>query len=64
MSRSKKDGRHGGGHRNTTGKEYWGTRGGRKMSMATPGRFAKTRTHRIERQEARRIERAEGKETP
>lgn len=32
------------------GYEYWGTRGGRKMSMATPGRASKTFTHRIERQ--------------
>lgn len=46
MSDSKKDGRRGGGHRNTTGKEYWGPRG---EPMSNPGRKSKRRTHRMER---------------
>jgi len=53
MSRSKKDGRRGGGHRNTQGKEYWAARPG--YPMAEPGRVAKTRTHRLERRAARKL---------
>lgn len=52
MSRSRKDGRRGGGHRNTKGREYWSPRPG--YSMAVPGRRAKRRTHHLERRAARR----------
>lgn len=52
MSRSKKDGRKGGGHRNTQGKEYWSPRG---KAMMTPGRSAKDITHTMERAERRNI---------
>ena len=55
MSRSRKDGRHGGAHRNTQGREYWSSRG---MPMMEPGRESKRLTHRMERNEARVIERA------
>jgi hypothetical protein len=57
MSRSKKDGKHGGGHRSLWKrmKEYWGRRG---EPMMTPGRWSKQRTHSIERCETRAIERA------
>lgn len=51
MSDSKKDGRRGGGHRNTTGKEYWKSRlmsGGECV-----GRYTKTLTHRKERREGK-----------
>lgn len=53
MSRTHKDGRKRGGHKNRTGKEYWTPRG---EPMMTPGRRAKDRTHSIERAERRRIE--------
>lgn len=53
MSRSKKDGVGGGGHRNVQGKEYWSRRCDGQRSMMTPGRQAKTLTHRFERRAAR-----------
>lgn len=46
MSHSKKDGRRGGAHRNTQGREYWSPR---KPGMLTPGRIAKNITHAKER---------------
>ena len=52
MSDSKKDGRHGGGHRNTQGKEYWSRRPG--APMGEPGKFSKRLTHRAERRLAKR----------
>lgn len=51
MSRSKKDGPRGGGHRNTTGKEYWKSR--LHTHGEEPGRLTKTWTHRKERREGR-----------
>jgi hypothetical protein len=57
MSHSRKDGRRGGGHRNTQGREYWSPRAG--YPMADPGRRAKTRTHRLERRAAKRLTREE-----
>jgi hypothetical protein len=37
------------------GKEYWSPRGYPNVRMATPGRFAKTLTHRTERRQARKV---------
>lgn len=52
MARSKKDGRKGGGHRNRRDREYWTPRG---EPMMTPGRWSKTRTHRLERAESKQV---------
>lgn len=54
MSRSRKDGKRGGGHRNTTGKEYWKSR--LHTHGETPGRVTKRLTHRKERREGRLAE--------
>lgn len=50
MTRSRKDGRHGGGHHEKRDRdvEYWSPRG---KPMMTPGRKAKRLTHRMERRE-------------
>lgn len=53
MSRSKKDGKRGGAHKNTTGKEYWKSR--LHQQGETPGRVTKTLTHRKERRAGKRI---------
>jgi hypothetical protein len=45
MSRSKKKGK-------SPGYEYWGKRA---LSAATPGRYTKTRTHRMERKQSKRL---------
>lgn len=56
MSRSRKDGRAGGGHRNTQGREYWKSRLHR--SGEEPGAETKRLTHRKERRAARQSVRA------
>ena len=53
MSRTRKDGKRGGGHKPPAGTEYWKPRG---EPMMSPGRRAKDRTHSMERAERRRIE--------
>ena len=58
MSRSKKDGRRRGSHRDTQHREIWSRRC-LKVSGATPGRWAKTITHRFERRQGREIIRTE-----
>ena len=56
MARSRKDGRRGGGHRNTQNREYWQSRWHRHGE--TIGRVIKTLTHRWERRVLkRRLER-------
>ena len=56
MSRSRKDGRHGGAHdrKRREGAEYGGRRG---EAMMVPGRWSKQRTHRLERRANTRAER-------
>jgi hypothetical protein len=51
MAHSRKDGAHGGGHRNTRGMEYWKSRLHR--GGETRGRFTKRLTHRLERRAAK-----------
>lgn len=51
MSRSRDDGRHGGGHRETQGREYWSPRY-RKHPMAAWGTL-KREMHREERRRIR-----------
>lgn len=51
MSRTRKDGRRGGGHRNHQGKEIWSKRCP-LVNMEHPSRRAKTVTHRYERRRA------------
>jgi len=48
MSRSNK-----GPSKAKRGHEYWGRRGYPNVRMATPGRDAKTETHRVERRQAK-----------
>lgn len=57
MSRSRKDGARGGGHRNARGKEYWKSRLHRGGELL--GRFTKHLTHRFERRAAKRETRAQ-----
>jgi len=66
MSRSKKDGARGGGHRNTQSREVW-SKSCRAVAMWARDTFGWKRiTHRFERREARReIEQAlASRETP
>jgi hypothetical protein len=51
MSRSRKDGKRGGGHRNTQGREYWSSRLHRHGEE--PGRYTKRLTHRKERRQGK-----------
>jgi hypothetical protein len=52
VSRSRKDGRRGGAHRETQGRdEFWGRRGGHDRSAKQMNRSGKVRTHRLERRE-------------
>lgn len=61
MSRSKKDGRKGGGHKDTEGLEVWSRRPTR-YRMCEPNRVVKTNTHRCERRESKKMIRQEREE--
>lgn len=54
MSRSKKDGRHGGGHRDHQCKEFWSPRC-RKVSGVRMNKNGKRLTHRHERRQGKRL---------